>query len=199
MTNTLYLGLDPSRFPGEVVHFPIIEIQPREGLEQQFEYLPQFDFVIFTSRSAVSIYAKYARCSRPAIVVGKATAKLCSELNIELFKVADLEQAEGVLEILKVTEGSFFFPHSSSARPLLLDYLMKREAHAFIAYDTLPTKKRIDIEPFDRFIFTSPSTVHAFVEIFGYLPKKKLVAIGPITKKELKRVQILLGQKAKRG
>jgi uroporphyrinogen-III synthase len=39
---------------------------------------------------------------------------------------------------------------------------------------------------FDEIVFTSPSTVAAFKEIFGALPRgKKLVAIGPITEEAL--------------
>ena len=51
-------------------------------------------------------------------------------------------------------------------------------------YDTvtyLPTPQ-LNLVEFDEIIFTSPSTVDAFVEIFRELPSDiNLIAIGPIT------------------
>jgi uroporphyrinogen-III synthase len=39
-----------------------------------------------------------------------------------------------------------------------------------------------DLRLFDEIVFTSPSTVDAFFEIFGHIPSgKKIVAIGPVT------------------
>ena len=186
MKNILYLGLDPSRFPERVTHYPIIEIYERENLQPYFDQLVNYEHVIFTSRSAISIYKKYAQVDRPCIVVGKATAELAEEEGLRVSYIANLEQAEGVLEILENLNSSFFFPHSVKARTLLTDYLKKREALAFPAYDTKTTSKKLDITLYDAFVFTSPSTVEAFLELYGEFPDKELIAIGPITSEAIK-------------
>ncbi len=185
MKKTLYLGLDPSRYPHPVVHHPLIEIVERKQLF--FDRAANYDYTIFTSRSAVAIFAKHTDYRPRCIVVGKGTEELALEKGFEVAKRAVLEQGEGVLAILENLEGSFFFPHSSKARPLLLDYLKEREAFCFPAYDTVFCKKKIDLTPFDALVFTSPSTVEAFCALYGKLPEdKKLIAIGPITEKALR-------------
>lgn len=185
MKKTLYLGLDPSRYPIEVTHYPIIEIRELANLQPYFDQLQNYDHVIFTSRSAILIYTKYAQIKRPVIAVGRATAALARQMGLFVSHTARLEQAEGVLEIIKELKSSFFFPHSAQARPLLQDYLKNERALVFPAYDTVTTSKKIDIKPYDAFVFTSPSTVKAFVELYGALPKKELIAMGPITQRAL--------------
>jgi uroporphyrinogen-III synthase len=55
-------------------------------------------------------------------------------------------------------------------------------------YDTVSQEicPKPDLDQVDEIVFTSPSTVKAFVEIFGGLPRgKKCLAIGPITQQAL--------------
>lgn len=181
---TLYFGLDPSRFPRKVTHFPLIEIAPRPESELKpfFDKLPDYEKVIFTSRSSIPIYMKYACVKRPCIVVGRATMKLARSYGLPILHVAKLEQAEGILEILKKERGTFFFPHSSKARPLLIEYLKTKKALTFPLYDTVMRKDKIDLSNFEELVFTSPSTVEAFFRLYGEIPPgKKVIAIGPIT------------------
>jgi uroporphyrinogen-III synthase len=43
-----------------------------------------------------------------------------------------------------------------------------------------------NLDEFDEIVFTSPSTVRAFLAIYGEIPKDKIIApIGPITKMSL--------------
>ncbi len=185
MKKTLYLGLDPSRYSVEVTHYPIIQIRELSNLQPYFDQLREYDHVIVTSRSVIPIYTKYAEVKRPVIAIGRATAALAREMGLFVSHTARLEQAEGVLEIIQELKSSFFFPHSAQARPLLPDFLKNKKALAFPAYETVTTSKKIDITPYDAFVFTSPSTVKAFVELYGALPKKELIPIGPITQRIL--------------
>jgi uroporphyrinogen-III synthase len=62
-------------------------------------------------------------------------------------------------------------------------------------YDTVTQKlePKPDLNHVQEIVFTSPSTVLAFLEIFGALPKgKKLIAIGPITQQQLEGDRNLL-------
>ena len=184
MKNPLYLGLDPTRFPHPVTHYPIIEIRELDATHH-FKQLELYETVIFTSRTAVKLYAQHTKIRKPCIVVGKATAELASQLGFTSITRAKLEQAEGVLDLLR-KDGSYFFGHSAKARRVLIDYLADCHALTFSLYETVVTSKRIDIAPYDVLIFTSPSTVEAFCELYGAIPSdKEIVAIGPITEKAL--------------
>jgi len=58
-------------------------------------------------------------------------------------------------------------------------------------YDIATQKKQPipDLEDIDEIIFTSPSTIKAFLEIFSTIPlDKKLVTMGPITQKALSEI-----------
>ncbi len=57
-------------------------------------------------------------------------------------------------------------------------------------YDTIVQKNQPipDLEDIDEIVFTSPSTIKAFLDIFSAIPlDKKLVTMGPITQKALSR------------
>jgi uroporphyrinogen-III synthase len=57
-------------------------------------------------------------------------------------------------------------------------------------YDTVPQKLEPipDLNAIDEIVFTSPSTVRAFVEIFRHIPQDKtLTCLGPITQEELQK------------
>jgi uroporphyrinogen-III synthase len=110
----LYLGLDPSRYryQGELTHLPIIKIVPRpfdEKMKAAFEQLSDYSHVIFTSRSAVSLYKEYALKAgcweaqlqeKNYICVGKATATSVSEHGLIPNFIAKEETAEGMAALL---------------------------------------------------------------------------------------------------
>lgn len=212
MKKVLYLGLDPSRYlsSAEVVHCPVIEIAPRPfaaEVEFAFRSLSTFSHVLFTSRSAVSIYvdyckkAGYALPTQPTYLsIGQATAAFLEEVGLKPAHTAKEETAEGVIALLKTLplEGSYlFFPRSAQGRTLIQSYLQEAAIRCWSIdlYDTRPrTVPLPELSSFDLFVFTSPSTVDAFFHLAGCLPPiEKCSALGPITRKkiELKTWQIL--------
>lgn len=197
----LYLGLDPSRYPYEVVHFPIIHIVPRpfgfQEIQEAFHLFPSYTHLLFTSRSAVKITLEYGKRAgvnffgKTVLAIGKATAELLERVDL----VSAKEDAEGMVEELKkipLQGAHFFYPRSSLARSVIVDYFLQEEITftSPVIYETYPrlSLEPIDLNPFKEIVFTSPSTVHAFLNIFGPLPKdKKLIALGSVTQKELDR------------
>ncbi len=201
MKRILYFGLDPERFKstGLVTHYPLIGIQPRSlqdpHVRLALEKWNQFTHILFTSRSAVistidclnQIGKRDQLMQKKLIAIGAATAQLLPGDTCQ----AQLATAEGVVDLLKgMPQGShfFFFPHSSLSRPVIVDFLEKEGLQycACIFYDTFfqAPEPRPSFEEYDEFVFTSPSTVEAFVTLIGPLPRnKKLTAIGPITEK----------------
>lgn len=173
---TLYLGL---RCPNVMWHhFPIIEIEPIP-----FEPVTGATHYLFTSRTAAKMYLPYLT-RKPIFCTGRATAK---ELNGFETRIAALEQAEGVVELLKNEnlEGAHIvWPRAEGARDVISNYLKGRCRLTEIPLYRSRTTGRTppDITSFSRLMFTSPSTVKAFQELFGSLPTgAEAVGIGAVT------------------
>lgn len=206
-TKSLYLGLNPKHYGKEVFHLPIIEIIPRDFNHPEvinaFEDIPDYTHLIFTSKSAVEIFfeclekkgfAPIDLKGKEIVAVGKITAKHIEERGILVDKIADEETQEGIIHLLALEDlekAYILLPQSSKARCALSQALMLRgiRHQRCNLYDTKPKFPAIkpDLENFDEIIFTSPSTIEAFREIFGKIPShKKMTAIGPITRSKLK-------------
>jgi uroporphyrinogen-III synthase len=190
----LYLGLDPKNFP-KALHYPVIrtELIWSDRLQEALSLLPQFTHFIFTSKQCVSHWFEISPLNKgAAIAIGKATGAVLRSKGI-IPLVAEVETQEGVIELLKTLDlqnGYLFYPHSKRARPLLADYL--HLSHRFFSldlYDTLLQRPEPvpSLENIHEIIFTSPSTVEGFLQVFGKIPHdKKLTCIGPITQTALK-------------
>lgn len=109
-------------------------------------------------------------------------------------RLAPTATQEGVIELLQCLDLSsayLFWPRSALARPVIADYLTRRGVsfHALDLYDTRPQAPLPlpNLDDFDEIVFTSPSTVKAFLTIFGSLlgGAKTLTPTGPITKEAL--------------
>jgi len=213
MQTALYLGTDPTHFlaqghwEGNLIHYPVIKIVPRSHDEAEiataFQKLPSYTHIVFTSKNAVRIFFDLLSAfgmdhsllkEKNIIAVGKVTAKHLSERNLEASRIADLEQQEGIIALLDqedLSEAFFFLPRSALSRPVLEEFLHKKGAKvtACDLYDTFSQNANPapSLDCVDAIIFTSPSTVRAFFEIYQRIPKgKKLLAIGAITEEALK-------------
>lgn len=207
MGETLYLGLEvPPHLTKKVVHSPFIKILPKPSTDpaicSAFANFEAYTHLIFTSRNAVSIFFELSRSFsikaeeislKTVICVGQRTAAKLQENQIMASIVAKEETAEGILKELNGPElkGShFFLPKSSLARPIICDWLSSQGiSHTSCSiYETIPNLQLPlpDLTFFDEIIFTSPSTVDAFLLAYSALPlEKKLTSIGPVTKEYL--------------
>jgi uroporphyrinogen-III synthase len=202
MPRLLYLGLDPSRYPfdGEIVHYPILRTLPISTLPESVEtHWPQFTHLLFTSPRAVfHWFEKKGVEGKEVLAIGQGTKAELEKRGCRPH-VAPLPTQEGVWVLIQALYAAsrfsnpFFllWPRSSGARPFLEKAL--QEAHlpclSFDLYETVPkiAGPRPDLATIDSICFTSPSTVQAFLSIFGPIPKdKKIVPIGPVTQKALR-------------
>lgn len=205
----LYLGLNPSHYQKErpMVHCPVIKIVPRakESLEIQevFSNIDEYSHIIFTSKNGVRIFFDCMETfgqpreklkSKVIIAVGRITALVLEKEKISVDFVAGNECQEGIIDILSEIDlegANILLPRSSIARPLLSEYLVRQEIKHKICplYDTITHRPNElpDLKDVGEVIFTSPSTVDAFFEIFDRVPEDiQLTALGPITRDALR-------------
>lgn len=187
MSKVLYLGTDPSRFGRAVVHCPLIEIKPLPLIVHNVEALTH---VILTSPNAARILASQMPLqNKQLLAIGVGTQETLKQIGLPCHATATPETQEGMIALLEnmvLRDSYLFYPRSSRARPLLADYLKAAGIKHQICdlYETIYLKPEPlpALEEFDEIVFTSPSTVQAFLHLYGSLPKnKKLTCIGPIT------------------
>lgn len=187
----LYLGLDPSRYPHTkpLWHYPLIRTEKivSSEIENARALWFQFTHVIFTSRTAVQYwFEEISSCDKEVIAVGRATALALREKGV-IAKVAQEETQEGVIALLQdIQKAHIFWPRSKLARPLLEQYLQKRgfSYRALDLYTTVfqPQERIIDWSLIEEIVFTSPSTVESFWQIYGGVPEGvSCKALGKIT------------------
>jgi uroporphyrinogen-III synthase len=212
MKTTLYLGTDPTLFEeggraaGHLIHYPVIKIVARPldhpEIKQAFDDLDEYTHLIFTSKNAVKVFfdAFFALklClemlkSKTVIAIGKVTAGYLSAKGLPPHCICLEETQEGIVRLLNrmnLEDAYIFMPRSSLSRPVLSNFFKEREIR-YQACDLYDTVSQViepipNLEEVDEVVFTSPSTVKAFVEIFGGLPKGiKCLAIGPVTEQAL--------------
>jgi uroporphyrinogen-III synthase len=207
----LYTGLDPTycQAQGDIIHVPLIQIVPRSPFEPQIKTalanFSAYTHVLITSKSTVALLANYLPlfgqnmaqwALKTTIAVGEVTANHLRQIGIFPKIIAKEETAEGMtheLAQLDLKNSFCFWPHSAQARSVLSDFLAQQPNLTFTTCSLYETQTRLpetlpDLHEFEEIIFTSPSTVRAFVEIFGKIPLAiRLTAIGPITQSYLKK------------
>ena len=204
---TIYLGTDPISFKtkNNIIHCPLIQIIPRNFEDAEIKSamvdIPLYTHIVFTSKNSVEVFfqcLKYYKFSfedikdKQIISIGKATASKLQREGVSSL-LAEEETQEGVVKLLAlrdINKAYFFLPQSSRARSSILHFFILRgiRHQRCHLYDTTPKIPTLlpKIEEADEIVFTSPSTVDAFIQAYGSIPKdKKLTSIGPITQSKL--------------
>ena len=193
----LYIGTDPSRYQhtGELTHYPVIKTVLRTSIDDcLLEDVSRCTHWLFTSPNAVRHWFSLS-CPislKNLFAVGPSTAAALRERGVEA-KIAPFATQEGLIQLLETVnldEALIGWPRSSKARTVLGDYLARRGVPCLSIDLYEPVSQRLepvpDLDLFDEIVFTSPSSVDAFLEIFGRIPwEKKIVPLGPITQKKL--------------
>lgn len=202
--SVLYLGLNPTHYitQGIVTHCPIIHIKARPYddflIQEALKDFHLYSHVIFTSKTTVKILCEYLKLKnisrrlgedKHVIAVGEITASYLREYGVESITVPKKETAEGIVEeLVKIhtAKAHYFWPHSCKSRPVIQNFFDGVEAtyKSCILYDTeirIPSPIP-NLSEFQEIVFTSPSTVDAFMKIFGAFPCHiKYTPIGEIT------------------
>jgi hydroxymethylbilane synthase len=189
----LYLGLDPTRFScrGHIIHHPVIKTVPITQLPAVVH--TPFTHVLFTSPTAVKHWFSFTPPRIDTVLaIGLGTASILRSHGIEPL-VAPIATQEGMialLETLPLEHARLLWPRSAQARSLLGNYLREKQiAHEIVdLYHTVPNLdgKLVNLDEIDEIVFTSPSTVNAFMKMYEAVPEwVKVTGIGPVTEKSL--------------
>ncbi len=190
----LYLGID---LPADLqaLHYPVIRTVPLEIAPHLWDNFPNFTHVIFTSKNGVKIFLQSGRSlhQKQLLAIGQKTAAQLLQVGLRPLGIAETETQEGMIELLRTLDlkGAYIlYPRSALARKPLENFLIEQQIRYQVwdLYTTVFQKPLPvpDLNLIDEIIFTSPSTVRAFIAAFGQIPPdKKLTCIGPVTEAEL--------------
>jgi len=195
----LYLGTEaPTQ--EDTYHYPVIKIVPRPltvDIQCVFNQIEEITHILFTSKNSVQIFFDYIKEDllkrKTFVCVGKKTAERLLKRGFIADIIADEETQEGIIQQLKLLnfeEPYFLFPKSSLSRPALHQFFLKSGIRHQVCdlYDTHIQRLEPvpDLSQFTEIIFTSPSTVKGFFNIFSSIPNNvNVIALGPITKNAL--------------
>jgi uroporphyrinogen-III synthase len=180
------------------VPYPTIAVQPPpswEPLDQAFARLAEYDWLIFTSASAVQMAiprlpaaVNPAALPRPQVAaVGGETARALGQHGFTVARVPDDQRQEGLIAAFgDLPAGTrFLFPQAVNGRDALAAALRVRgcEVDVVPASQTVSVPDMPDLPEFDVASFASPSALEAFVARHGVGPlaAKGTVVIGPTT------------------
>ena len=187
----LHMGNHPEHYShlGTIVHRQIIRCIESENTNRAEAYFKQpkpYNWIVFTSRNGISFFFKklYAAgydtrifANTKFAVIGKASGKRLLEYGVKPDLTAATESSAGLLEAFGKTDisgRSILLPQAEVSSVELPDGLSARGAEC----DKLTVYKaieqgvdEIDLDYIDKILFTSGSTVRAFVNRFGRIPK----------------------------
>lgn len=209
-----------SELGANVIIFPTLEIVPPSSWKQFDEAVMdsnKIDFIIFTSVHSVNMFI--GRCEElnidfnfnriKVVAVGNKTASVCKEAGIPVNIIPSKFSGDAVVDELSkydVKGKVIFIPRSAIGREALPQRLNELGAvlKSVQAYNvSLPSREgikenieRLDAQPPDLFIFTSPSTFENFLQIMKiddpvkYFRNFIVAAIGPTTKASIEERKV---------
>lgn len=185
------------RAGAEPIVAPLIAIDPvRQPDDEAPISVTAFDWLIFTSANGVRMFVAQLdaderssfRGHRRIASVGPATARAVAESGANSALIAPEFIAESLANALgDVGDKRILWPRAAAARDVLASMLRSRGAEVVerVLYDTVPLPvddaARSDILGADAVTFTSPSSVRAFVALFGTAVDPRVACIGPVT------------------
>ncbi|PCI75260.1 hydroxymethylbilane synthase [Candidatus Aerophobetes bacterium] len=202
----VYFGLTPPKGLFYTHHVPLIEVSPLPltSLEKSpLRDLASYTHLIFTSMQGVKFFFKACETysidspvlfKKIFIAIGPSTKSALEKEGVKsvlMPSVATQEGLSSLLATIDLTHAYCLLPSAKITRVHLTLALSLQGVRfkKYPLYETSSVKSKFeqDIDQFDQYIFTSPSTVEAYRENYAKWPSKdKVKAIGPITDRKLK-------------
>jgi uroporphyrinogen III methyltransferase / synthase len=203
---TLFTGTDPEHFlsHGPLIHWPLIELASRPLAERQAQLADTWatiDGILFPSRFAVHSFMEALLADRDVralqgkklLAVGPATRDALRGYGCRADAAVD--HYGGIRSLIAEQQGNWgtrwLYPCSNAApRPERLQTLAAAgvEAVATVFYENRrPPFRPLPETPFERVLFTSGSTVHAYFDAYPaeLQASRTWLAVGPSTLKTI--------------
>ncbi|MBL7215605.1 MAG: uroporphyrinogen-III C-methyltransferase [Phycisphaerae bacterium] len=207
----LHLGIHPEHYShlGTIVHRPIIECVESDTtgpMTETIRHAGQYDWIIFTSGNGIRFFFKklYAAGLDARIfsntkfaVIGQASAEQLMEFGIKADLCAAVESSAGLLDAfanIDIAGLSILLPQAEVSSPDLPEGLSKNGAKVekLVVYQTIEKEiDDVDLDYIDQILFTSGSTVRAFVKKFASVPEHiQAMCLGVPTQTTAKQYNI---------
>ncbi|MBN1806180.1 MAG: uroporphyrinogen-III C-methyltransferase [Sedimentisphaerales bacterium] len=204
-------GTHPEKYRhlGIIIHRPLIKSVPLEDYSQADNVLKSlgvFDWIIFTSTNGVKFFFQRlnaigldtrAISTAKISAIGKTTAEKLRTFGIIADMQPNLESSVGLLEEFKkisVKNKKILLVRPKFGSSTLLDGLtdMKADVEAAVVYKNVDIKpEETDFNFIDQILFTSGSTIRAFLKVYGSVPDGiKVYCLGQPTLDEANRHNI---------
>jgi len=204
-------GTHPEKYQhlGTIIHRPLIKLVPIEDYteaDKPLKNLDAFDWIVFTSTNGVKFFFERLNAIRldaralhsvKVAAIGATTAEMLRSYGVLVDMQPESESSAGLLEEFEkigVAGKKILLVKPEVGSPVLFDKLSA--AAAFV--EVVVVYKNIDIEPqetnfdfIDQILFTSGSTVQAFLRRYGSVPEGlKVYCLGQPTLDEAKKHNI---------
>lgn len=191
---TLFTGTNPIREnqQDEWLHHPLIEIRKIEEnkpLHEAIKQIGRFQWIIFTSRYTVQFFFEELKALQldarhlagiKIAAVGKVSAAQLSQYGISADLIPEVESSEGLINTIaqqKIAPASVLIPRSDLGLAVLpqgLEHLGWKVQTIPVYHNVLPQNfQAVNLDHFEQIIFTSPSTVSNFLQLYGHFPAGK--------------------------
>ena len=187
----LYTGIDPANFrhAGYIVHYPLIETNPVDFVINNEQ---NYDTVLFSSKNAVRYFLeKYSLLGKRIVTIGKATEQTLRQHGYKTDFIAAQPSSDSLMMLIRENpQWRILYPCSNlSNNPL---HSMPNVAPVIVYETRTRAQGVLGLNEYSAVVFTSPSTVDAFIKLYSGVPQHLLcIAIGPITKNRLKEKGIV--------
>lgn len=186
----LMLGTHPEKYIhlGTIVHRQLIEcvgLDDYAGADKQIDELAGFGWIVFTSANGIRYFfarlkAKGLDCRALAnlkiAVIGETTAETLAEHGITADLCSDIQSSKGLLEAfseIDIADAKVLLPQAEVSSDILPKGLQETGADVvkMPVYKTIERQcDDVDFDYIDQVLFTSGSSVRAFVKRFGKVP-----------------------------
>jgi len=200
---------DKYRHLGIIIHRPLIKSVPLDDYTQADKVLKRlntFDWIVFTSTNGVEFFFQRLNAvgldtrsigTVKVAAIGKTTAEKLKTFGVLVDMQPSLESSTGLLEEFKkvsVKGKRILLVRPKVGSSMLLDGLADADA----AIEAVVVYRNVDIEPeetdfdfIDQILFTSGSTIRAFLKRYGSVPDGiKVYCLGQPTLNEAKKHNI---------
>lgn len=169
---------------------PLIRIEGFPGGQKFFERGEEYDYIVFTSRYGVKYFFEgYGKDNSQLkiISIGSATTAALRERGIEPFFESPTQSARGIIDFFrdKPRGSRILLARSDKGLKKLVDGLRNHRVTDLPVYINRPDKQAVrqDLTQYDKILFSSPSGVEAFKDLYGITGDKELQFDGLIIAK----------------